>query len=102
MGCGYCDFCQDLHAAPYNFDMCTGPLPWRVGRKVGRTIYRQLGDEPSDADELIGVMDSADLARSAVHAYNVMRDAALAKYHAARRAEPDLRPEEYLRVEAHP
>ena len=33
---------------------------WRVGRKVGRTIYRQLGDEPSDDDPLIGVMDTAE------------------------------------------
>jgi hypothetical protein len=36
--------------------------PWRVGRKVGRTIYAQLGDEPSDDDPLIGVMDAPELA----------------------------------------
>lgn len=39
---------------------------WRVGRKVGRTIYEQYGREPSDADPLIGVMDTPLLARMAV------------------------------------
>jgi hypothetical protein len=43
---------------------------WRVGRKVGRTIYAQLGDEPSDHDPLIGVMDSRRLAEEAVTAHN--------------------------------
>lgn len=33
---------------------------WRVGRKVGRTIYR--------GDTLIGVMDTPELAREAVEA----------------------------------
>lgn len=45
-------------------------LPWRVGRKVGRTIYAQLGVEPSDDDVLIGTMDTADIAREAVNAHN--------------------------------
>ena len=35
----------------------------RVGRKVGRTIYLQLGDEPSDEDVLVGVVDTAALAQ---------------------------------------
>lgn len=39
---------------------------WRVGRKVGRTIYRQLGDKPHDHDPLIGVMDTPELAERAV------------------------------------
>lgn len=43
---------------------------WRVGRKVGRTIYIQVGDEPSSRDELIGVMDSLGLAQTAVDAVN--------------------------------
>jgi hypothetical protein len=43
---------------------------WRVGRKVGRTIYRQTGSEPSDDDELIGVMDTPELAELAVAAVN--------------------------------
>ena len=44
---------------------------WRVGRKVGRTVYAMVGDEPSDSDVLIGVMDSGDLASDAVHWHNV-------------------------------
>lgn len=43
---------------------------WRVGRKVGRTIYAQSGSEPSDADQLIGVMDTPSLARAAITAAN--------------------------------
>lgn len=43
---------------------------WRVGRKVGRTIYAQVEDEPSDHDALIGVMDTRDLAVAAVDAHN--------------------------------
>jgi hypothetical protein len=41
---------------------------WRVGRKVGRTIYRQVGEHPSDADLLIGVMDTPELAGEVVAA----------------------------------
>lgn len=43
---------------------------WRTGRKVGRTIYAQMGPEPSDDDPLIGVMDTPDLARLVVRAVN--------------------------------
>lgn len=43
---------------------------WRVGRKVGRTIYRQLLEHPNDGDELVGVMDSVALAQEAVEAHN--------------------------------
>jgi hypothetical protein len=42
----------------------------RTGRKVGRTVYRQLGDEPSDADPLVGVMDTPELAARVVEAVN--------------------------------
>ncbi|HKY60539.1 MAG TPA: hypothetical protein VJP59_05955 [Gemmatimonadota bacterium] len=45
-------------------------LRWRVGRKVGRTIYAQAGESPSDADVLIGVMDRPTLAAAAVMAHN--------------------------------
>jgi hypothetical protein len=45
-------------------------LPWRTGRKVGRTIYAQLGAEPDDHDPLIGMLDTAVLARAAVRAHN--------------------------------
>lgn len=38
-------------------------LRWRTGRKVGNTIYRQLGEAPSDDDPIIGFMsDPADAA----------------------------------------
>lgn len=32
---------------------------WRVGRTVGRTIYRQLGDDPSKGDELAELVVAA-------------------------------------------
>ena len=44
---------------------------WRVGRKVGRTIYRQTGEEPSDDDILIGIMDTPEWAELVVEAVNV-------------------------------
>lgn len=43
---------------------------YRVGRKVGRTIYRQSEYDPSDDDELVGMMDSRELAKLAVDAMN--------------------------------
>lgn len=46
-------------------------LRWRTGRKVGRTIYAQVGDLPSDVDMLIGVMDTPVLADDAVRAHNL-------------------------------
>ena len=49
-------------------------MKWRTGRKVGRTIYAQLGPEPSDHDPLIGVMDTGDLADSAVEGHNMCLD----------------------------
>jgi hypothetical protein len=45
-------------------------LRWRVGRKVGRTIYAMVGDNPSDDDHLIGTMDTPRLAEEAVTAHN--------------------------------
>lgn len=45
-------------------------LPWRVGRHVGRTIYAMVNVETSDADVLIGVMDSRELAEAACLAHN--------------------------------
>ena len=46
-------------------------LLWRAGRKVGRTIYVQIGDNPSDTDPLIGVMDTIELAAEAVRSHNL-------------------------------
>jgi hypothetical protein len=42
----------------------------RVGRKVGRTLYWQRGDEPSDMDELVGMVDTPDWAYLICHAVN--------------------------------
>lgn len=42
----------------------------RVGRKVGRTIYQQVGDEPSDRDLLIGLVDTPEWAALIVAAVN--------------------------------
>lgn len=46
---------------------------WRTGRKVRRTIYAQIGSEPSDDDVLIGVMDTPALAENAVASHNLRR-----------------------------
>ena len=43
---------------------------WRVGRKVGRTVYAQIGQQPNDEDPLIGVFDSVELAEEAVRSHN--------------------------------
>lgn len=42
----------------------------RQGRKIGRTIYVQRGYEPSDDDALVGMVDSAAVARVIVAAVN--------------------------------
>lgn len=47
-------------------------LPWRTGRRVGRTLYAQLGPEASDADPLIGLMDTPELAAEVVEAHNAL------------------------------
>jgi hypothetical protein len=43
---------------------------WRVGRKVGRTVYIQTGTDPGDDDELVGMMDTSELAALVVEAVN--------------------------------
>ena len=48
------------------------PAPWRTGRKVGRTIYRQTGPTPSDTDPLIGIMDTPEDAKRVVDAVNAI------------------------------
>jgi hypothetical protein len=47
---------------------------FRTGRKIGRTIYRQLGDEPTYGDELVGMMDTRELAAFAVASMNAALD----------------------------
>lgn len=51
-------------------------MKFRTGRKVGRTIYRQFGDEPSDDDELIGLMDDPHMAEAVVEGLNAQVEAA--------------------------
>jgi hypothetical protein len=45
-------------------------LPWRTGRKIGRTLYAVTGPEASDDDVLIGMMDTPELAAEACAAHN--------------------------------
>jgi len=66
---GHCQYRGCFRRGPQGEDHEAGK--WRVGRKVGRTIYVQAGDEPSDNDQLIGVMDSPELAQAAVNAVNL-------------------------------
>ena len=40
-------------------------------KKVGRTVYAIVGEEPSDQDVLIGVMDTTELAIEVVIAHNL-------------------------------
>jgi hypothetical protein len=36
--------------------------PWRVGSKLGRTVYAQTGCHPGEADTLLGMMETPHLA----------------------------------------
>jgi hypothetical protein len=47
--------------------------PWRVGRHVGRTVYRTRDD--GGDDELIGLMDTPELAQLVVDAVNAAQGA---------------------------
>lgn len=49
--------------------------PWRVGRRVGRNLYVQLGARPSDDDPVIGQLDTPELARVAVECHNAALEA---------------------------
>jgi hypothetical protein len=58
-----------MGADSYHFDELAD-AKWRIGRKLGRTIYAQLWDEPSDDDPLLGIMDREDLAALVVYVHN--------------------------------
>ena len=45
----------------------------RVGRKVGRTVYVQVLNRPTDDDLLIGVFDSPEIAQTFVTAVRIAR-----------------------------
>lgn len=42
----------------------------RQGRKVGRTLYQQMGDMASDDDPIVGLVDTPELAAFIVEAVN--------------------------------
>lgn len=42
----------------------------RTGRKLGRTLYIQLGAEPADTDPCIGMVDTSELASVVVNSFN--------------------------------
>ena len=47
---------------------------WRTGSgRTARVIYAQLNEAMTDHDPLIGMMDTAALAKEAVRAHNVAR-----------------------------
>ena len=46
-------------------------LPWRVGRKLGRTLYAQIGAVPSDSDILLGMLDDETVAARIVLEHNL-------------------------------
>lgn len=68
--------------------MTITPERWRTGRSVGRTIYRMTGPRASKGDELIGVMDTPELATYVVAAVNTAH-AAAARWEADRRVPAD-------------
>lgn len=48
-------------------------FPWRIGRRVGRTVYYDDGSpNPNDGSKLIGVMDTPELAVEAVAGHNAL------------------------------
>lgn len=54
----------------------TGPSPvtldrrWRTGRSLGRTVYAVIGDQAGKGDELLGMMESRELAYYIVTLHN--------------------------------
>lgn len=50
-----------------------GNFVWRTDRKTGRSVYLLLSNDvtrPSDADPLIGVMETSELAEDVVNTHN--------------------------------
>lgn len=43
---------------------------YRVGRSLGRTVYRMRGNRPSKSDDFVGIMESRDLGEVVVAALN--------------------------------
>lgn len=43
---------------------------WRVGRKLGRTLYAETGGDDRAADTVLGMLDSTELAEHIVTLHN--------------------------------
>lgn len=43
---------------------------WRTSQRNPRVLYVMIGDEPSDDDQMIGAMDSTQLAERVVEDHN--------------------------------
>lgn len=43
---------------------------WRVGRKLGRTIYAQIGAEPALEDVVLGMVDDQRIAQAICDEHN--------------------------------
>lgn len=43
---------------------------WRVGRKLGRTLYAQIGAEPGLEDVVLGMVDDARIAQAICDEHN--------------------------------
>lgn len=54
----------------WHLDDSANNYPWRVGRKLGRTVYAQEGPEPSDDDPLLGLMETEHIAAYVVELHN--------------------------------
>lgn len=50
-------------------------LYWRIGRSLGRTVYAQAEAVPGPLDELIGLMDTIELAEEVVRNHNAILQA---------------------------
>jgi hypothetical protein len=58
--------------------------PWRTGRSLGRTVYARTGGDDWEADTVIGMLDTPQLAEAACQAHN---DALALRQAARRRAD---------------
>jgi hypothetical protein len=43
---------------------------FRIGRKLGRTVYQENPDHPGEGDKLIGIMDTREWGQRVVDALN--------------------------------
>jgi hypothetical protein len=49
---------------------------YRVGRKLGRTIYLQVSGEAGEDDVLLGMLDDAEVAKAVVDVLNAAEELA--------------------------